>query len=112
MYTHENYTCEKGGEGEFARTPAETVPAEKEVRENSHVRPWKPYMRKRRWVQTRMYTYGNCTCGKGGDGEFACTSTGTVPAEKGGERKLACTSVGIVPVEKEVMENLHVHPRK
>ena len=94
MYIHGNRTCGKGGEGEFARTPVGTVPAEKGVRENLHVHPWKSYLRKRRRVQTRMYIHGNRTCGKGGEGEFACTPVGTVPAEK------------------EVSANSHVHPWK
>ena len=48
MYTHGNYTCEKGGDGEFTRIPTGTVPAEWEVSVKSHVVPRKLYLWKRR----------------------------------------------------------------
>ena len=59
-----------------------------------------------------MYTHGNYTCEKGGDGEFTRIPTGTVPAEKGGEREIACSPVETIPAEWKVRENLHVHPWK
>ena len=87
MYDRRICTCGKVEEGKTACTTAGIVHAEKEVREKVHVHLQELYMRKSGGGQNRMYTCRNCTCGKGGEGESACTTTETVHAERGMREK-------------------------
>ena len=64
-----NCTCGKEDGGESVCITAGIVPAEKRWRGKSHVQLRELYMRIKGGRQNRMYSGGNCTCGKYGRGE-------------------------------------------